>query len=61
MDWSFWILSCSKIGECWRKWIEGCLSTVSFLIIINGRPRGKFKGEKDLEKEIRFAHSFLTW
>ena len=28
----------------------GCLSTVSFSVFINGRPRGKFNGSKGLRQ-----------
>ena len=28
----------------------GCLSTVSFSIFINGRPRGKFRGSRGLRQ-----------
>lgn len=29
----------------WRKWIKSCVSTSNF-IMINGRPKGKFFGER---------------
>lgn len=35
-------------GSEWRSWIRGYLSTVSFSVLINGRPRGKFKGSNGL-------------
>lgn len=32
----------------WRTWIRGCLSSINFLIIVNDRPRGKFRGSRGL-------------
>ena len=34
----------------WRKWIQGCLSLVDYFVIVNGRPRGKFKGTRGLRQ-----------
>ena len=34
----------------WRRWIHGCLSSVSFSIFVNGTPRGKFKGSRGLRQ-----------
>ena len=34
----------------WRKWIRGCLSLVEYSVIINGRPKGKFKGTRGLRQ-----------
>ena len=40
---TFWTLR-------WRKWIWGCLSSVSYSILINGRPRGKFSRSRGLRQ-----------
>ncbi|XP_073051227.1 uncharacterized protein [Primulina eburnea] len=37
-------------GARWRKWIKGCVSNVSYSILINGRPRGKFNGKRGLRQ-----------
>ena len=44
------VLQKKGFGSVWRKWILGCLSTVSFSIFINGRPHGKFKGSRGLRQ-----------
>ena len=38
------VLERKGFGSTWRKWIRGCLSFVEYSVIINGIPRGKFKG-----------------
>ncbi|XP_073291108.1 protein ILITYHIA [Primulina huaijiensis] len=37
-------------GRRWRSWIQGCVSNVSFSVMINGRPRGKFRAFKGLRQ-----------
>ena len=39
-----------RVLPFWRKWIRGSLSTVSFSVFINRRPRGKFKGSRGLRQ-----------
>lgn len=45
VDWRFldFVLHKKCFGDRWRKWIKGCVSSVSFSIFINGRPKGKKK------------------
>ena len=52
VEWGFldFVLQKKGFGELWRKWIRGCLSTVSFSVFINGRPRGKFPGSRGLRQ-----------
>ena len=52
VEWGFldFVLRMKGFGSLWRKWILGCLSTVSYLVFINGRPRGKFKGSRGLRQ-----------
>ena len=52
MEWGFpdFVLEKKGFGSLWRKWIIGCLSTVSFSIFINERPRGKFRCSRGLRQ-----------
>ncbi|CAL8992525.1 unnamed protein product, partial [Prunus brigantina] len=34
----------------WRRWIRGCLHSVSFSVMINGRPRGKFSATRGIRQ-----------
>ena len=44
------VLQKKNFGLKWRSWIRGCLTSVSYSVLINGRPRGKFKGYKGLRQ-----------
>lgn len=44
------ILEYKGFGNKWRKWMVACISTTNFLIIINGRPRGKFCARRCLRQ-----------
>ncbi|XP_062096226.1 uncharacterized protein LOC133802006 [Humulus lupulus] len=44
------VLDKKGFGEVWRKWMRGCLSSMSFSIFLNGRPRGNFKGSRGLRQ-----------
>ena len=50
--WGFldFVLQRKNFGSKWRGWIKGCLSSVSYSVLINGRPRGKFRGFKGLRQ-----------
>ncbi|CAL8995025.1 unnamed protein product [Prunus brigantina] len=37
-------------GDRWRSWIRGCLETANFSVMINGRPRGKFRASRVLRQ-----------
>lgn len=52
------VLQKKVFGEKWRKWIKGCISTVSFSFLINGRPMGKFKEVRGLRQRDPLS-SFL--
>ena len=52
VEWGFldFVIENKGFGTTWRRWIMGCLSTVSFSIFINGTPRGKFRGSRGLRQ-----------
>ncbi|XP_073066025.1 uncharacterized protein [Primulina eburnea] len=52
VDWRFmdFVLRKKGFGVKWRKWMKGCVSNVSYSILINGRPRGKFRGGRGLRQ-----------
>lgn len=33
-------------GLSWRSWISGCMRSVSYLVMFNGRPREKYRGSR---------------
>ena len=43
-----------------RKWIRGCLSLVEYFVILNGRPRGKFKGIRGLRQSDPLSPVLFT-
>ena len=52
VNWDFldYVLQKKNFGSKWIRWIRGCLSSVPYSVLINGRPRGKFKGFKGLRQ-----------
>ena len=52
VEWEFldFVLKRKGFDSTWRKWIRGCLSSVDYSVILNGRPRGKFKGTRGLRQ-----------
>ena len=52
MEWSFLlnILKCLGFHPKWIKRIEECITTVSFSVVINGEPVGKFSPSRGLRQ-----------
>lgn len=45
-------------GEKWRRWINGCLSSSRYSVLINGSATKEFRSPKVSDKVI-FCHLFL--
>lgn len=52
MEWGFilQVVRAFGFGERWVRWIEQCISAVSFSVMINGSPFGFFKPERGLRQ-----------
>ncbi|KAM2348663.1 hypothetical protein ACFX1X_012268 [Malus domestica] len=52
VEWRFMeeVLQRKGFGNRWRKWMQGCLSSANFSVLINGRPRGKFQASRGLRQ-----------
>ncbi|KAL2251949.1 UNVERIFIED_CONTAM: hypothetical protein Sindi_2317200 [Sesamum indicum] len=52
VEWDFMIAMMELFGfpSTFSKWIEACVTTPSFSIVLNGKPHGFFKGAKGLRQ-----------
>ena len=52
MNWDFLDHVSEKKGFSprWRKWMSGCLSTVSYAILVNGNAKGWVKASRGLRQ-----------
>ena len=52
MNWGFQMCMLERLGfqEKWRKWIFYYISTVKFLVLINGTPCGSFENYRGLRQ-----------
>ena len=52
INWDFLLIVMQKMGfgEKWAGWIRWCISTASFLVLINGSPTGFFQSTRGLRQ-----------
>ncbi|RVW76194.1 Transposon TX1 uncharacterized 149 kDa protein [Vitis vinifera] len=57
IGWSFLMAVLKKMGfgERWIKWIEWCISTVKFYVLINGSPSSFFQSSRRLRQGDLFS------
>ncbi|KAA0058554.1 LINE-1 retrotransposable element ORF2 protein [Cucumis melo var. makuwa] len=52
LNWDFidFVLKKKNYPNSWRKWIRGCISNVTYSIIVNGKPQGRIKANRGLRQ-----------
>ncbi|KAA0047098.1 LINE-1 retrotransposable element ORF2 protein [Cucumis melo var. makuwa] len=52
LNWDFidFVLEKKNFPNLWRKWIKGCISNVTYSVIVNGRPQGRIKANRGLRQ-----------
>ena len=63
LNWNFLLSSLQKMGfsERWIEWIKWCITTISFLVIVNGSPADYFKSTRGLRQGDPLSLIFLCW
>ena len=62
VDWDFLdhVLERKRFSPRWRTWMRGCLSSVTFTVLVNGNARRWIKATKGLRQGDPLSHIFFT-
>ena len=62
VSWSFLLMMLKKMGfgDRWISWIEWCISTLRFSILVNDSSLGFFQSSKGLRQEDPFSSYFFV-
>ena len=63
LNWKFLVMVLKEMGfgNKWIGWIQWCISTASFLVIINGSLDGFFKSSRGLRQEDPLIPLFVCY
>ena len=63
VNWGFlkMILKQIGFGDKWLKWIDFCIKTVRFSILVNGEPVGFFPSKRGLRKGFKAGRLTLSF
>lgn len=52
VNWDYldYVLSLKGFGDCWRRWICGCISSIHHALLINGTSKGFFQAKRGLRQ-----------
>ena len=62
VSWDFLdhVLEKKEFSPRWRKWMSGCLSNVSYAVLVNGNAKGWIKASRGLRQDDPLSHFLFT-